>query len=210
MPAPSNIFNSRFTFFLPTYALLPSWFAVVFIRVIFLLTLIGPSAVAQNVATLGGRVIDGDSGLPLQGVHVFLMEEKEQSSVGAVTDLNGEYVFSVFELGSRMLLARYVGYNTHRQSLRLRANSIIAIDISLIPEHIELGNVVVSATRERQDRNRVAASIGVISEQVIADIVPLHPSKVMNRIPGVWVNMTTGEGHMTSIRQPLTVAPVYL
>jgi len=185
MPAPSNIFNSRFTFLLPTFALLPIRFAVVFIRVIFLLILIGPSALAQNVATLGGRVIDGDSGLPLQGVHVFLVEENEQSAVGAVTDLNGEYVFSVFELGSRTLLARYVGYNTHRQSLRLRANSIIAIDISLIPEHIELGNVVVSATRERQDRNLVAASIGVISEQVIADIVPLHPSKVMNRILGV-------------------------
>ncbi len=169
-----------------------------------------PFSVAQNVATIGGRVFDAETRLPLQGVHVYLLEDDGHSPVGDVTDLNGEYVFSTVGLGNRTLLARYVGYNTHRQSLRLRANSINSVDIAMTPTRVQLGSVVVSATRERQDRNRVAASIGVIDEQIIADIVPVHPSKVMNRIPGVWVNMTTGEGHLTSIRQPLTLAPVYL
>ncbi|HSR17124.1 MAG TPA: TonB-dependent receptor, partial [Ignavibacteriaceae bacterium] len=33
---------------------------------------------------------------------------------------------------------------------------------------------------------------------------------IMGLIPGVWVNVTGGEGYMTSIRQPLTTNPVYL
>src|SRR5690606_28139216 len=37
-----------------------------------------------------------------------------------------------------------------------------------------------------------------------------HPSEIMDNIPGVWVNVTGGEGHMTAIRQPLTTDPVYL
>jgi iron complex outermembrane receptor protein len=32
----------------------------------------------------------------------------------------------------------------------------------------------------------------------------------MGQVPGVWVNVTGGEGHQTAIRQPLTTAPVYL
>src|SRR3970282_1863853 len=32
----------------------------------------------------------------------------------------------------------------------------------------------------------------------------------MNRVPGAWISSTGGEGHITSIRQPLTTAPVYL
>jgi outer membrane receptor protein involved in Fe transport len=32
----------------------------------------------------------------------------------------------------------------------------------------------------------------------------------MNRVAGVWVNVTGGEGHMTAIRQPKTTSPVYL
>src|SRR5690606_38477208 len=37
-----------------------------------------------------------------------------------------------------------------------------------------------------------------------------HPSELMNRVPGVWVNVTGGEGHMAAIRQPMTTNPVYL
>ena len=45
---------------------------------------------------------------------------------------------------------------------------------------------------------------------VIAETRPSHPSEVMGAVPGVWVNVTGGEGHQTAIRQPLTTSPVYL
>ena len=45
---------------------------------------------------------------------------------------------------------------------------------------------------------------------VLAETRPSHPSEVMGAVPGVWVNVTGGEGHQTAIRQPLTTSPVYL
>jgi TonB-dependent siderophore receptor len=73
-----------------------------------------------------------------------------------------------------------------------------------------LEEVVVTATREAEPLKEKTQTIGVVKEEEIKDVKPSHPSEIMNRIPGVWVNVTAGEGHVTAIRQPLTTNPVYL
>jgi len=73
-------------------------------------------------------------------------------------------------------------------------------------------NVVISvtATREEKPLDEVPASIGVINQDNIKETKPAHPSEITNQIPGVYINVTGGEGHMTSIRQPTTTKAVYL
>jgi len=61
-----------------------------------------------------------------------------------------------------------------------------------------------------QSLKETALSIGVIKKEEIEDVKPAHPSEIMQRIPGVHVNVTGGEGHMTAIRQPITTKAVYL
>lgn len=73
-----------------------------------------------------------------------------------------------------------------------------------------LQTIVVSAAREDQELWQVPASVGSINQETLQTLKPTHPSDVMGRIAGVWVNITGGEGHMTAIRQPLSTAPVYL
>lgn len=75
------------------------------------------------------------------------------------------------------------------------------------PEQLE--EVVVSGTREAERKSETAATIGVINGEAIRDAKATHPTEIMGRVPGVWVNITGGEGHQTSIRHPLTTAPVY-
>jgi outer membrane receptor protein involved in Fe transport len=72
-----------------------------------------------------------------------------------------------------------------------------------------LDEVVVSGTREAERKSETAATIGVIKGEAIRDAKATHPTEIMGRVPGVWVNITGGEGHQTAIRQPLTTAPVY-
>src|SRR5690606_38954100 len=36
------------------------------------------------------------------------------------------------------------------------------------------------------------------------------PADLMAQVPGAWINVTGGEGHMTAIRHPQTTSPVYL
>ena len=73
-----------------------------------------------------------------------------------------------------------------------------------------LSEVTVTATREGQLLNETPAAIGIIKDQALRAVKPAHPSEIMGQVPGVWVNVTGGEGHQTAIRQPLTTSPVYL
>lgn len=73
-----------------------------------------------------------------------------------------------------------------------------------------LGEVTVTGTREGQLLAETPASIGIVKAEALALDKPSHPAQVMSQVPGVRVNVTGGEGHMTAIRQPITTGPVYL
>lgn len=74
----------------------------------------------------------------------------------------------------------------------------------------KLDEVTVTATREAQSIHESTHSVGQVGQAEIEQLKPAHPSEVMGRIPGVHVNVTGGEGHMTAIRQPISTSPVYL
>ena len=70
--------------------------------------------------------------------------------------------------------------------------------------------VTVTGTREAEPLAETPAMVNVISSESVEQVKPAHPSEILERVPGVHVNNIGGEGHMTAIRQPLTVDPVYL
>ncbi len=74
--------------------------------------------------------------------------------------------------------------------------------------HIE--QVVVTSTREEKNLYHLSESVGVLTEEDLIDISPAHPADALNRIAGVHINNLGGEGHMTSIRQPISTSGVYL
>lgn len=77
-------------------------------------------------------------------------------------------------------------------------------------EKAAVGVITVTGTREEEPIAETSATVDVIGGEETRKVKPAHPSEIMDRVPGVWVNVTGGEGHMTSIRHPLTTAPVYL
>jgi outer membrane receptor protein involved in Fe transport len=95
---------------------------------------------------------------------------------------------------------------------------LTAVSFSLVPVCVqaeiimESGGAVitVTGTREETPQSETAETVGVINEQEIDEVRPAHPSEIMNRVSGVHVNQTNGEGHMTAIRQPITTKAVYL
>ncbi len=72
------------------------------------------------------------------------------------------------------------------------------------------GEITVTGTREATLKSQTAGSVSRVSEAEVQAVKPAHPSEVMNRVPGVHVNVTGGEGHMTAIRQPITTQAMYL
>ena len=90
--------------------------------------------------------------------------------------------------------------------------SILVIPVSAAVDEaaVTLDEMSVIGTREAQSINETALSIGVVKSEDIENIKPSHPSEIMRLVPGVHVNVTGGEGHMTAIRQPITTKAVYL
>ncbi len=77
-------------------------------------------------------------------------------------------------------------------------------------DQADLGTVTVTGIREETPKAETAASVDAVGGDEIASTRPAHPAEIMGRIPGVHVNVTNGEGHMTAIRQPITTGAVYL
>lgn len=70
--------------------------------------------------------------------------------------------------------------------------------------------ITVTGTREEIPKAETAETVDTVNQQTIEDTRPAHPSEIMDRVPGVHINVTNGEGHMAAIRQPMTTKAVYL
>lgn len=78
------------------------------------------------------------------------------------------------------------------------------------PAASALPEMTVTGTREGELLSETPATVGVIKDQTLRETRPTHPKDILNQVPGVWVSNLSGEGHSTSIRQPLTTSAVYL
>ncbi len=87
------------------------------------------------------------------------------------------------------------------------SSAVFAVDTG---SAVQLEEMTVTGTREGQFKAETPATVDVIKGDTIREVRPTHPSQIMGQVPGVWVNVTGGEGHQTAIRQPLTTSPVYL
>lgn len=163
------------------------------------------AASAQDTARLTGTVVAAGSGDPVPDALVSVA-----GGGTARTDAAGRFTLGPLPAGPVEVEVRRLGFETARRSLLLTAGEGVDIRIALAISAVEVDGVVVSAIREAREAVRTAASIGVVDGGAIREARPAHPSEIMGRIPGVWVNVTGGEGHMTAIRQPLGTDPVYL
>jgi outer membrane receptor protein involved in Fe transport len=102
----------------------------------------------------------------------------------------------------------------HKQPLALAIATLLYPSFTLAApvnnDEVELAPVTITDTREAALKSETSASTSQISQEEIEFLQPGHPSEVLNRMPGVHVNVTGGEGHMTAIRQPITTGAVYL
>ncbi|HEX6068996.1 MAG TPA: carboxypeptidase regulatory-like domain-containing protein, partial [Longimicrobiaceae bacterium] len=163
-------------------------------------------ATGQQTGSVDGRVVDRDSGAPLAGVALSVVGQERT----VLSALDGRFRISSLPAGVHEVVARGLGFGIARASVAVNAGGVTRLEIALATEALLMPGVVVSTTREVRRLAETAATVGVISGDEIADTRPTHPSEVMQRIPGVWVAVTAGEGHTTAIRMPKTTEPVYL
>lgn len=161
----------------------------------------------SSTAAVTVHVVDA-TGVPLPGVTVVL-DRCVPDAITAVTDGRGAARFDGLEAAGLcranvQTLAHMRGNAVDVRPTADAAPVRLTVDVTFTEQ------MTVTDTRGPQLIRETPASLGTISRQTIADIAPTHPGQLLGQVAGVWVNTTGGEGHQTSIRQPLTTNPVYL
>jgi len=149
-----------------------------------------------------GKVLDNKN-QPLQGATI---QSKTNLNNTAISDANGN--FSIVLQNDTDVIIRYVGFTTLEQNLSKEDNIII------LTENDELlDEVVISASREAQQRKEVPASISVITSKEIENTKAFGVDQLVNNVPGVLMSTSraaSNEQHFMAARSPISTKSLFL
>jgi len=182
-----------------------AWTAVVLVASLLATAITSRPSFAQQGGTVSGTVTS-TTGMGISGARVIL----EPGGRGTVTDTRGAFRITGVPAGNYVVRAARIGYSTTENPVVVGMAGEARVSLVLDDQAVMIEAMVVSASRESQRLVETPASIGIVRGAEIRSRGVAHPSEIMKMIPGVWVNVTGGEGHQTAIRQPLTTSPVYL
>lgn len=182
------------------------FFKVATITVIALF--LGAMSLKAQSGTVTGVVTDAQTGESLVGANVIF---SQNSSIGASTNIDGEFTIRNAPVGTDTLVARYVGYDQVRKVVSLEDNQEITVNFKLKPQGVTGEEVVVSAQREGQVQaiNQQLASdniVNVVSEAKISEMPDFNAAQSIGRLPGVSTQKSAGEANKVVIRG---LAPKY-
>ncbi len=177
-----------------------------FIRLTFLICL--TAAFSLNLAAQGnnakitGTITDALTGEPLIGTNVAI----EGTSMGASSDLNGEYTIHNVPPGTHTIIFRYIGYKMIEEAnVQLGAGETLKLDKELDPEAIMGEEVVVTVQARGQlaaiNQQRASNSItNIVASDRIREMPDVNAAESIGRLPGVSLLRQGGEGDKVVIR----------
>jgi outer membrane receptor for ferrienterochelin and colicin len=131
--------------------------------------LLVPAAAAQTTGQLSGRVIDASNGETLPGANVRI----EGTTLGASTNIDGQYRIIGVRPGTYALVVSYIGYTPARtENVRVNVDLTTTTDFRLQPESFGGQEVVVVAEAELVRRDLTSSEFRVTSENI--DALPVQ------------------------------------
>ncbi|MEB0249186.1 TonB-dependent receptor, partial [Mucilaginibacter sp. 5B2] len=153
----------------------------------------------QNKLT--ATVTDARTHEAVQGVMV-----SDADNGNLLTTTNAKGKFTLTNESIKNLRFKMVGFNDKLYTLTGAAS----IEIALEPSTIDLQQVVVSASRERQARQDAPIAISKINATQIHDTKATALYQLLNKVTGVYMVDLGNEQHTMAIRQPITYNALYL
>jgi len=139
--------------------------------------------------TVKGVVKEQGTGLTMPGVNVVV----EGTMKGASTDENGKFTIEGLVPGKHNLILTFISYKTLIiEGVEVKAGTITGITAGMTDSSVELGDIVVVATKRNDSEvsvmNNVKSSplvVSGISAQLISKTQDKDASEVVRRLPGV-------------------------
>ncbi len=155
-----------------------------------ILSLLTTFLLAQQFGQVSGKVIDVKNSETLVGVSVLV---KGSSQLGAVTDIDGNFIINNVPTGNMTLTVSYVGYSTKEISdILIKEKETTTVDFTLSESTAVMAEVVITATRKQEaastilliQKNNITVSDG-LSGDAIRRSPARSASDAIRRISGI-------------------------
>jgi len=147
-----------------------------------------------QTATLSGAVISG--GEPLTGVSVFIPSLNR----GAITNKEGAYFISGLQAGKYAIKISFIGYRTSYDTVQLVNNENSVRNCTLTADYLNLGEVVISGTRNKIERYNSPVIISTISSRTFEATQSLSIAEGLGFSPGLRVENNCQNCGFTQLR----------
>lgn len=136
---------------------------------VLLTLLLLPALLLAQSGKIRGKVTDLNSGEPLVGANVLVVG----TSLGAATDINGEYTILNLTAGTYEVKSSYIGYQTITQTnVRINTDLTTQLNFQLPAEGISVGEVIVVSERPLINKSNTNAERIKTSEDI--DALPVR------------------------------------
>jgi iron complex outermembrane receptor protein len=159
------------------------------------------AAYGSNAQQLHGRVADVQTKEALPGVNVRLLH----ATAGCNTNAQGKYELSAATTDS--IEISYIGYITRQITVDAATKMPV---IYLQQRATNLNEIIVSSSRDKQQRTEVPVAISTISPQTLNDTKATTLDQVLNKVSGVYMVDLGNEQHTMAIRQPIGYKSLFL
>ncbi|MCB0744608.1 MAG: carboxypeptidase-like regulatory domain-containing protein, partial [Ignavibacteriae bacterium] len=151
--------------------------------------------------SISGKVTDRGNKEILFGANLVI----KGTSLGAATDLDGNYIIRNIDEGKQTLEVSYIGYNPKTIEVTIVANRTLNVDVELDFKIIEGEVVLVTGQVEGQIQaiNQQISSntiSNVVSKSRIEELPDVNAAESIGRLPGVSISRSGGEANKVSIR----------
>lgn len=136
----------------------------------------------QNV--ISGTVRDGETGQVMPGVNI----QVKGTTIGAITDINGQYTLPSITDRNVTLVFSFIGYSTQE----VPADGRMVVDVNLVAEVTGLEEVVVIGYGVQKKSNITGAITSVGSEDLINRSTSNVSATLQGKAAGVQVLNTSG------------------
>jgi hypothetical protein len=156
-----------------------------------LVMLVASSFSVFGQGSISGVVKDAKSGETIVGANVLI----QGTTIGAATDLDGNFLISNVLAGTYVLQISFVTYKTHTvQDVVVQNAKRTSLEISLAEDVSELDEVVVTATKSIDNDYSILSAIresklvvSGISAEMITRTPDRDAAEVVKRVPGVTI-----------------------
>jgi outer membrane receptor for ferrienterochelin and colicins len=150
--------------------------------------LIAGTADAQT-GRISGTISD-ENAAPVQGAQVSVAGTR----VGSLSNANGQFLLVGVPAGPQQLVVQFTGYRTTSVAVTVRDGEITPVQVRLESSAIQLGGVVVSASRRAQRLTDAPATITRITPEVLDNSIGNTWVGALKEVPGldfIQVGMTS-------------------